>query len=179
MSVSRQFLGMNGQPSTHRRSFYRSKAPVLKGERVMTSLTKILGGAAGVAALATAAPAAAQYYGYSPYGYSAASTNMAAQRCAAAVQNRLHTRVSSGGLLGAIFGINTATNGRVLSVTQVVPRRNTIRVSGLATSGRAYAYSPYGYGAYGAVGYAYQPDLSFRCSVDYRGFIRDVDINRR
>jgi hypothetical protein len=146
----------------------------------MTNMMKILGGAAGAAALATAAPAAAQY-GYAPYGYgvNASVTNMAAQRCAAAVQNRLHTRVSSGGLLGAIFGVNTATNGRVLSVTRVVPRRNSVSVRGLATSGRMAAYSPYGYGAYGAVGYAYQPDLSFRCTVDYRGYIRDVDINRR
>lgn len=148
----------------------------------MTMLTKILAGGAGLAALATAAPAAAQYYAQPRaygYGYNANVTNMAAQRCAAAVQSRLHTRTSSGGLLGAIFGINTATSGRVLNVTQVTPRRNTVMVRGLATSGRYAGYSPYGYGAYGAAGYAYQPDLSFRCSVDYRGYIRDVDINRR
>ena len=150
----------------------------------MIMLTKILAGGAGLAALATAAPAAAQYYNQ-PYGYgygynNSGVTNMAAQRCAAAVQSRLHTRVSSGGLLGAIFGVNTATRGRVLNVTQVTPRRNTVTVRGLATSGRYAGYnSPYGYGAYGAVGYAYQPDLSFRCTVDYRGYIRDVDINRR
>ena len=153
----------------------------------MIMLTKILAGGAGLAALATAAPAAAQYYSQ-PYGYgygynsgyNNGVTNMAAQRCAAAVQSRLHTRTNSGGLLGAIFGINTATSGRVLNVTQVVPRRNTVTVRGLATSGRYAGYdSPYGYGAYGAVGYAYQPDLSFRCTVDYRGYLRDVDINRR
>lgn len=149
----------------------------------MIMLTKILAGGAGLAALATAAPAAAQYYSQ-PYGYgngyNNGVTNMAAQRCAAAVQSRLHTRTSSGGLLGAIFGINTATSGRVLNVTQVTPRRNTVMVRGLATSGRYAGYnSPYGYGAYGAAGYAYQPDLSFRCTVDYRGYIRDVDINRR
>ena len=152
----------------------------------MTMLTKILAGGAGLAALATAAPAAAQYYaqpyGYGGYntGYNSDLTNMAAQRCAAAVQSRLHTRTSSGGLLGAILGVNTATSGRVLNVTQVVPRRNSVTVRGLATSGRYAGYnSPYGYGAYGAAGYAYQPDLSFRCTVDYRGYIRDVDINRR
>ena len=151
----------------------------------MRMLTKILAGGAGLAALATAAPAAAQYYNqpYAQpygYGYNTDMTNMAAQRCAAAVQSRLHTRTSSGGLLGAILGVNTATSGRVLNVTQVTPRRNSVTVRGLATSGRATAYnSPYGYGAYGATGYAYQPDLSFRCTVDYRGYIRDVDINRR
>ena len=69
-------------------------------------------------------------------------------------------------------------NGRVLSVTQVNPRRNTVRVSGLATSGR-YAYNGYGYGAYGTLGANYTPDLRFSCSVDYNGYIRDVDIERR
>ena len=148
----------------------------------MTLLTKILAGGAGIAAFAAAAPATAQYYGYAQpygYGYNANLTNMAAQRCAAAVQSRLHTRMSSGGILGAILGVRTATTGRVLSITQVTPRRSTVTVRGLATSGRFAGYDPYGYGAYGAVGYAYQPDLSFRCSVDYRGYIRDVDINRR
>jgi hypothetical protein len=40
-------------------------------------------------------------------------------------------------------------------------------------------YGAYGVGAYGALGYAYQPDLRFRCDVDYRGYVRDVDIDRR
>jgi hypothetical protein len=148
----------------------------------MITFTKILAGSAGLAALATAAPAAAQYYGApygNAYGYNNNVTNVAAQRCAAAVQSRLHTRTSGGGLLGAILGVNTATSGRVLNVTQVTPRRNNIVVRGLASSGMHNGYGQYGYGAYGAVGYAYQPDLSFRCSVDYRGYIRDVDVNRR
>lgn len=150
--------------------------------------TKILLGGAAVAALATAAPAAAQYaypYGASPYGYSQYGympynyrvTQIATQQCTAAVQNRLVTRSGLSGILGSLLGAY-ATTPRVLSITQVVPRRSTIRVRGLATSGRP-AYSPYGIGAYGAVGYAYQPDLSFRCDVDYRGFVRNVDIDRR
>jgi hypothetical protein len=58
-----------------------------------------------------------------------------------------------------------------------------MRIRGLATSGR-YAYNnygPYGYGAYGALGYGYDAsaDLSWRCDVDNRGYVRDVDINRR
>ena len=148
----------------------------------MITFTKILAGSAGLAALATAVPAAAQYYGApygNAYGYNANVTNMAAQRCAAAVQSRLHSRTNAGGLLGAILGVNTATSGRVLNVTQVTPRRNSVVVRGLATSGRNMGYGQYGYGAYGAAGYAYQPDLSFRCSVDYNGYIRDVDVNRR
>ena len=58
-----------------------------------------------------------------------------------------------------------------------------MRVRGLASSGRyAYnSYGPYGVGAYGGLGYGYanQADLSFRCDVDYRGYVRNVDINRR
>jgi hypothetical protein len=54
----------------------------------------------------------------------------------------------------------------VLSVTRVTPTNGGVRVRGLASSGR------YGYG-YNAA------DLSFRCDVDYRGYVRDVDINRR
>jgi hypothetical protein len=96
------------------------------------------------------------------------------------VQARLNNRGNTG-ILGSLFGINTRTSGRVLSVTQVNPRRSTVMVRGLATSGRyaSNGYGPYGMGAYGALGYSYQPDLSFRCSVDYRGFVRDVDIMRR
>lgn len=148
----------------------------------MTLMIKLLAGGAGFAALAAAAPAAAQYYPYSPgysgYGYNYNATQLAAQRCTSAVQARLNDRRSTG-ILGALFGINTGTSGRVLSVTQVNPRRSTVRVTGLATSGRFAGYNPYGVGAYGALGYSYQPDLRFSCSVDYRGYVRDVDINRR
>ena len=66
----------------------------------------------------------------------------------------------------------------MLSITRVNPNRNMVRVRGLATSGRV-AYNPYGVGAYGMLGSNYAPDLSFRCDVDYRGYVRDVDINRR
>jgi len=143
----------------------------------MTNMIKYLIPGAGLAALAAATPASAQY-GY-PYGYSNTS-QVAAQRCAAAVQNRL----TRGGL--NIFGIQLGASsyGRVLSVTQVIPRHNSVRVRGLASSGRM-AYNPYGgyygMGAYGMLGanYGAPADLSFSCSVDYRGFIRDVDINRR
>ena len=149
----------------------------------MRTMTKILAGATGIAACAAASPAAAQYYYGQPYGtaygYQANAAQMAAQRCSAAVQNRLSQRGGLNGILGAVLGAQTY-GGRVLQVTQVNPRRSTVRVRGLASSGARYGgYGPYGVGAYGAAGYAYAPDLSFRCEVDYRGYIRDVDINRR
>lgn len=160
----------------------------------MNMMTKILAGGAGLAALAAAAPAAAQYayqpYGYSSpygapygnaYGYHANAAQFAAQQCSAAVQARLNqrSRAGMGGIVGAILGVNTTSQGRVLSVTRVTPRSSTVRVRGLATSGRMAGYGPYGVGAYGALGYQYQPDLTFKCDVDYRGFVRDIDINRR
>jgi hypothetical protein len=165
----------------------------------MTILTKLLVGAGGLAALAAAVPAAAQYYSnpYQSYGYSGpydrnpyiggmqysyANSNMAAQQCSAAVQQRLYNRTSIAGILGAFLGANTT--GQVLSITQVSPRNNgTVRVRGLASSGRyaSNGYGPYGVGAYGALGYGYNnaADLSFRCDVAPNGAIYNVDINRR
>ncbi|HEX6661556.1 MAG TPA: hypothetical protein VF067_06790 [Sphingomicrobium sp.] len=163
-------------------------------------MKKILIGGAGLAALAAATPSAAQYYGYqtnpyaygntySPYGnaygYSTMNTNAAAQQCTSAVQNRLYSRTTNGvgGIIGSIFGLSSGSNARVLSVTRVTPTSMGVRVRGLASSGRvAYnGYSPYGVGAYGALGYGYNQaaDLSFKCDVDYRGYIRDIDIYRR
>ena len=156
----------------------------------MFSVKKILAAGAGVAAVAgVATPAAAQYYSQpyrsaygAPYGnaygygYNNASTTAAAQRCSAAVQQRLSTRTGVAGILGAVLGARTV-GGRVLQVTQVNPNRSSIRVRGLASSGTNMG--PYGAGAYGAYGMAYQPDLSFKCDVDYRGYVRDIDINRR
>lgn len=148
---------------------------------------KILLGAAAIAA--TASAASAQYYppyggnygapygnAYGYYGNNQAMTSMAVNQCTAAVQQRLSTRVGLSGILGAVLGARTA-GGQVVSVTQVRPRNQTIRVRGLATSGANYG--SYGYGAYGATGYGYAPDLSFSCAVDYQGRIRDIDINRR
>ena len=153
----------------------------------MRMMTKMLAGAAGFAAIAAAAPAAGQYYprynGYNSYGAYGVNAGAAAQQCTAAVQNRLASRTSLGSILGSLVGIPTGTYGRVLSVTNETPTRNGLRIHGLASSGRyAYnSYGPYGYGAYGALGYGYAnaADLSWRCDVDYRGYVRNVDINRR
>ena len=108
---------------------------------------------------------------------------VAAQQCTAAVQSRLYNRTRLASILGSLVGIPTTSYGRVLNVTSETPTRSGMRVHGLASSGR-YAYNnygPYGMGAYGALGYGYNnaADLSWRCDVDYRGYVRDVDINRR
>lgn len=164
----------------------------------MSMKTKLIGLGAGIAAIAAAAPASAQYYGYSqpraygyaqPYGYGQAygygyraNPNVATQQCSAAVQSRLYNRTNIGGILGVLLGANTT--GRVVAVTQVSPRSNgTTRVRGVASSGRyAYnGYGPYGVGAYGAAGYGYAnaADLSFRCDVAPNGAVYNVSINRR
>lgn len=146
----------------------------------MKTITKFLAGTAGLAAIATATPAAAQYYngysgnsynngyysngynGYSGYngytngygynGYSNGYVNAsaAAQQCSAAVQNRLYNRTSIGSILGSLVGINT-NNARVLSVTAERPTRYGMRIDGLATSGRM-AYNNYGTYGQGAYG---------------------------
>ncbi|HYI43390.1 MAG TPA: hypothetical protein VD768_07195 [Sphingomicrobium sp.] len=187
----------------------------------MKAVTKILSGAAGIAALVgMAAPAAAQYPGYypgyntgtnvigqvlnsiiNPYGqrtpyaygqqvpygygqvpygygqqYGGLNTQAAVSQCSAAVQSRIAQQYSAG------YGYAPYNNGystaRVVNITRVEPRSNTtMRVRGNATSGRAVAYNPYG--GYGGYNNAAVADLSFRCDVDYRGYVRDIDIDRR
>jgi hypothetical protein len=147
----------------------------------MRIFTKIFAASAGLAAIAAAGPAMAQYYGYQPYayGYGGVNSNMAAQQCSAAVQDRLYARNGIGGILGSLVGAY-ATTPRVVSVTQVNIRSNGLyRVRGLASSGRNSGYGPYGVGAYGAMGYGYQADLSFRCDVAPNGAVYNVRIDRR
>ena len=174
----------------------------------MKVLNKLMIGAAGIAAIGVAAPASAQYYpGYGQYGYAPniigqvlqqilnpygqfgysgygrVNPQTAVNRCTAAVQQRLaySSRAGYSPYGYSRYGYaNTASNARILGITRVDQRSSTtLRVRGLATSGMNYG--AYGYGAYGALGYSYaQPaDLSFKCDVDYRGYIRDIDINRR
>jgi hypothetical protein len=156
----------------------------------MRMIKKLFTAGAGLAAIAAAGPATAQYYGYQPYGYAqpygygyGINTNAAASQCTAAVQNRLYSRTSLGSILGSLVGV-PQTSGRVLSVTRISPRSDGLfTVRGLASSGR-YAsndYGPYGVGAYGALGYGYNnaADLSFRCVVAPNGAVYNVSINRR
>ena len=149
----------------------------------MKAFTKIVAGGVAIAGLAAAAPAAAQYYpGYgNGYGYpnggnvvgqvlnqvlgggygynNGANSQVAVNQCAAAVQQRLG---------GGYGGYNGYGGGRVLGISRVEPRSNGgLTVRGVATSGR--------YAAYGNQG---QVDLTWKCKVDYRGYVSDIDLNR-
>ena len=148
----------------------------------MSVLVKVLAGAAGLAAtVGFASPAAAQYYpgygygnnnggvvgaiingvlGGGQYNYGG-NDRFAVDQCNRAVSARL------GGGYGG-YGYNNYGGGRVLGVTSVERRNNGLRVRGVASSGsRGYGYNN------GAA------DLTFKCNVDYRGRITDIDLNRR
>jgi len=142
----------------------------------MMAVTKLLAGAAAIGVLASAAPAAAQYYpgygyGYGGnvvgqvlnnvlgggYGYSAygANSQQVVNQCSGAVQARLNR-----GGYGYGYGYG---GGRVLGITRVEPRESGrgLRVWGVASSG--------GYGG---------ADLTWSCRTDYRGYVVDVDLKR-
>ena len=134
----------------------------------MTAISKFIGLGVVAAGLA-AAPAAAQYYpgygnpygnGYAypgygnphGYGYSPGGSQVAANQCSAAVQQRL------GGYGGYGYGY-----GRGLTITSVEIRpAGGYKVRGVAGAGGR------GYG--GAAG-------PFSCRTDPRGFVTAVDIN--
>jgi hypothetical protein len=154
----------------------------------MKAVTKIFAGGVAAAALASAAPAVAQYYpgyGYGGVGqvlgqvlgggygagYGGYGVNQQAvvNQCAAAVQQRL----SGGYGYNNAYGYNGYNNGyaygggRVLGISRVEPRTGGgVTVRGVATTGR-YA------GAYGAQA---PVDLTWRCKADYRGYIADINI---
>ena len=105
------------------------------------------------------------------------------------------------------YGYNQYAQGgaKIVGITRVERRSSsTTRVRGVATA-NAYAnqYTPYG-GQYGApygsqygtpyggqygnqyggqyghqYGYANAGELTVKCDIDYRGYIRDIDIDRR
>jgi hypothetical protein len=130
----------------------------------MTTMVKILAGGVGLAAIAGAAPAIAQYNPASPAG---AQAQLAAQQCTAAVEARLK---------GRDYGaISVPGSARVLTVTRADAEKRFVRVRGTATSG-----VPAVVGAVGAVAATQAPpaDLTFKCRIDYRGRILELDVDR-
>ncbi|HET7316093.1 MAG TPA: hypothetical protein VFI88_01550 [Sphingomicrobium sp.] len=166
----------------------------------MTAVKTLAIGAAGVAALLGAsAPAAAQYYpsypgypapkygqtpsygypygGPTPYGAygNRGNEQYLVQLCTNAVNQRLNYRG-----YGSYGGYSGYGNARVLGITDIDQRDGSaLRIRGEATSGYGNPYGGYGY-PYGAGAYAQaRPDIRFSCEVDYRGYVRDVDLDRR
>jgi hypothetical protein len=152
----------------------------------MMAVTKFLAGGAAIAALASAAPAAAQYYPGYGYGYPSGGNvvgqvlnqvlgggygyngyGMNSQQvvniCANAIQQRLG---GYGYGYGNSYGYGYGGGARVLGITSIEQRGSGgggLRVRGVATSGG---------------GYNQGPDLTWKCSVDYRGSIVGLDVNR-
>ena len=172
----------------------------------MKAVNKFLLGAAGIAVAAGgfAAPAAAQYYppyggygggtgnvivgaildsilrggygGYGQYGYGQyGNERFAIDQCARATEQRLNR---SG--YGAYYGGYSNGAYRIAQIERVERKSYGFKVWGVATSGGYQGnYGNYGgYGGYGGYGYAGGPDYRFNCEVDYRGRIRDIDLDR-
>lgn len=131
----------------------------------MITTTKILAGGFGLAAVAAAAPTAAQINWNSPVGTQA---QLAAKQCVAAIQNRLDNRG-----YGTISAPGTA---RVIGVTNADAKSDIVRVRGTATSG--VLADPVA-GTIGSLAASAPADLKFKCDIDYRGRIKDLDIDRR
>lgn len=118
----------------------------------MLAMMKILTGATGLMLAAGAAPAAAQIE-LGRFG----ADSVGVGKCAQAAEAQV-SRGRFGNFRYSNYGPGDA---RVIAITKVEQRSNGLRVRGVVD----------------ARGSARQYD--FRCNVDYRGAIRDVDIHRR
>ena len=156
----------------------------------MKAITKFAAAGAAIAAVAGAAPAAAQVFpGYgNPYGYGynnspyggqygyGANCQVVASQCAAAVQGRLNGGYNGYGAYGGGYGYNGYAyngggygygGGRVLGISRIEPRGDGgFSVRGVATNG------------YAVNGYApNSPNLVWHCRTDFRGAIVDIDVD--
>lgn len=155
----------------------------------MKALTKILAGGIAAAFVFGAAPAAAQYYPYGGYGYGnsgisvtigtpgygygngygysngygaygrgyGVNQQVVVNQCTSAVQAQL------GGNMGYGYSTYGVAGGRVLGISRIEPRIDGgLTVRGVAASS----------------GYNQQPDLTFKCRTDYRGFVTSVEVQR-
>ena len=136
-------------------------------------------------------PRGAYGYGQYPrgnYGYGQTNQRAAVGMCAAAAEQRISATYPgqpgygyNSGYQGYANGYNGQI-GRVLGITNVEPRYNgSLKVSGIASSGRGYGYNGQAYsnGYSGQNPYANQAaDLRFTCKVNTLGQVTDVNINR-
>lgn len=111
---------------------------------------------------------------------------MAVSQCAAAAQAQASAQYRprgynqyQGAPYGNAYGYNQGPQAQVTGITGVERRRNGLRVTGLMNSGMVYAYPNQGYAPSYNPAYANtQSDLSFRCTVDYRGAVTNIRVNR-
>lgn len=125
-------------------------------------------------------------YGYGNGNGYGGNSQYAVAQCARAVEARVNRdygyRAGSYGYggyggYGGYNGYAQQGSARVLGITSVEPRSNgRLKVRGIVT---ANAYGG-GYGGYGGYGGSAQPggELTFKCSIDYRGYISDIDLER-
>ena len=148
-----------------------------------------------------------QVLGGGRYGaYGQGTDRVAVDQCARAAEARVNQGGNGGffqGYPGQGYG-NPGYNGqgyngrgiaRVVGITKVERKSSGLKVFGVIDSGRGYrgAYGNQGYGnqgygnqgysnqGYGNQGYGYGgqgADLRFDCRVDYRGYVRDIEIHR-
>jgi hypothetical protein len=145
-------------------------------------------------------------YGYGQYpqgnyGYGETNQRAAVGICAAAAEQRISAtyrgQPGTGYNNGYQLGYANGQIGRVLGITNVERRSNgSLKVSGLASSGRGHGYNGQGYNGQGYNGQGYNnqgynngyngqnaytnpaADLRFTCKVNARGQVTDVNINR-
>ena len=153
-----------------------------------------------------------QILGGGRYGaYGQGNDRMAVDQCARAAEARM-AQTSRAPAYGQYpqgyanqgYAYNHMRQARVIGITGVERRSNSLKVSGVMDSGRnhyrgaypnqGYNYGPQGYPsqAYPNQGYPNQghgnayaygqnaqvADLRFSCRVDFRGYVSDVDIKR-
>jgi hypothetical protein len=126
-------------------------------------------------------------YGYNqPYGESAigaivdslignryaVNDRQAIRQCAWAAVQRAQGQYGAYPYPGQRYGNRYNRFARVTAITDGQRRVRGIRVRGLLDTGMSGGRPPYG-GGYGGYG-----NLSFRCDVDYRGYVSDVRIDR-
>jgi len=135
-----------------------------------------------------------QVLGGGAYGqYGQGNDRVAVDQCARAAQAQVSRTAYNGYNQGQRYGNQGYNQGyaqsaaRVVGITNVERKSNGLKVSGLIATG---AYGNQGYGnqgydprygnqGYGNQGYNQQAaDLRFSCRVDYRGYVRDIDIKR-
>jgi hypothetical protein len=171
----------------------------------MLAMTKILAGGVAAAALFSAAPAAAQYYPGSPYGYGnpvgqvlnqvlgggyggygggygnyGANSQAVVNQCVGAVQARLGGGYNNYGGGGSYSGYSYYPYANSYPGGRVlgISRIEPRSGGGLTVRGVASSGRSAGYGYGGGYGGQSQVDLTFKCKTDYRGYIVDVDIDR-